>query len=349
MRNYFDEIQEKHVLRLRELLKGLPPFVREFMNGLADNTTARTRMGYAYDIGVFLNFMEKEARGFDKAVLDITLADLEAVTLTDIEEFKAYLDYYIKGDGERVVTNHAIGKSRKLSAIRAMYRYFQKKGKIEKNPTDLVEFPKISEKAIVRLETNEVARLLDIVENGEGLTPKQKTYHEYTKLRDLAIISLMLGTGVRVSECAGIDIGHVDFENGGLLITRKGGSQALIYIGDEVEEALASYLDVREEIKGLPGHEDALFLSLQKKRIGVRAIQNIVKKYAELVTSYKKITPHKLRSTFGTNLYHATEDIYLVADVLGHKSVDTTRKHYADMADQNRRKAARAVRLRTEE
>ena len=340
------------MLQLRDLLKELPPFVREFMNGVADNTTARTRMGYAYDIGVFLKFLTSEVRGFETAVADIKLCELETVNLNDIEEFKSYLDYYIKSDdtgkSERTVTNAAIGKSRKLSAIRSMYRYFQKKGAVEKNPTDLAVFPKISEKPIIRLEYNEVARLLDVVESGEGLTAHQRAYHEYTRMRDFAIITLMLGTGARVSECAGVDINHVDFENGCVAITRKGGNQAVVYIGDEVEEALGRYMDVRDELPAAPGHENALFLSLQKKRLGVRAIQNIVKKYAKIVTGYKNITPHKLRSTFGTNLYQATNDIYLVADVLGHKSVETTRKHYAEMSDA-RRRAARSVRLRKEE
>ncbi|MCL2836783.1 MAG: tyrosine-type recombinase/integrase, partial [Defluviitaleaceae bacterium] len=300
MSAYFDQTQVKYTLRLREQLKGLPPFMREFTNGVADNTTARTRVGYAYDIGIFLNFLVKETKGFDKRVEEITLNDLENVTKAELEEFKGYLDYYIKGEGKdsAVATNHAIGKSRKLSAIRSLYRYFQKKDKITKNPTDVIEFPKITEKAIIRLEYNEMARLLDVVESGEGLTPKQKSYHEYTKARDLAVITLMLGTGIRVSECAGIDIAHVDFENGGIYITRKGGGQALIYFGDEVEEALDKYMDVREEEHAKPGHEDALFLSLQKKRLDVRTIQKIVMKYSQIVTGYKKITPHKLRSTY---------------------------------------------------
>ena len=91
-----------------------------------------------------------------------------------------------------------------------------------------------------------------------------------------------------------------------------------------------------------------LFLSIQNRRITVRAVENLVKKYAKTVTTLKKITPHKLRSTFGTNLYNETGDIYLVADVLGHKDVNTTRKHYAAMQDANRRKAARIIHLREE-
>ncbi len=96
----------------------------------------------------------------------------------------------------------------------------------------------------------------------------------------------------------------------------------------------------------LPGHEDALFLSMQNRRLTVRSVENLVKKYASRVTTVKKITPHKLRSTYGTTLYQETGDIYLVADVLGHKDVNTTRKHYAAMKDENKRKAAKTVRLR---
>ncbi|MDR1705667.1 MAG: tyrosine-type recombinase/integrase [Clostridiales bacterium] len=347
---YFNEISEKQTLRLRELLRELPGFLRDFFNGVADNTTARTRLGYAIDIKIFLNFLVKEVRGFDKEVADITLADMEKVTKADLEEFKSYLDYYIKGEGGDAVIyrNHEVGKSRKLSAIRSMYRFFQKRDRIAKNPADVLEYPKVRDKGIVRLEYNEMAKLLDTVESGEGLSDRQKSYHEYTKVRDLAIVTLLLGTGIRVSECVGIDIAHLDFENGGIYITRKGGGDALVYFGDEVEEALDKYMETREEIHAVAGHEKALFLSMQRRRLDVRSVQKIVKKYASLVTSYKNITPHKLRSTFGTNLYRETEDIYLVADVLGHKSVETTRKHYADMSDTNRRKAARAIRLREE-
>ena len=103
-------------------------------------------------------------------------------------------------------------------------------------------------------------------------------------------------------------------------------------------------ITLRKDI--MEGHENALFLSMQNRRITVRAVENLVKKYASNVTSLKKITPHKLRSTYGTALYQETGDIYLVADVLGHKDVNTTRKHYAAIEDSNRRKAAKAVQLR---
>ena len=132
----------------------------------------------------------------------------------------------------------------------------------------------------------------------------------------------------------------------GIKVRRKGGYEDVVYFGEEVESALLAYLEERKHIVPLSGHEEALFLSIQDRRITVRAVEKLVKKYASLVTGLKKITPHKLRSTYGTTLYQETGDIYLVADVLGHKDVNTTRKHYAAMQDANKRKAARTVRLR---
>ena len=146
----------------------------------------------------------------------------------------------------------------------------------------------------------------------------------------------------------GVDINDIDFPNGRLKVRRKGGYEDVVYFGEEVEKALKDYLNERNQIIPMEGHENAFFLSMQNRRITVRSVEKLVKKYASNVTSVKKITPHKLRSTFGTNLYQETGDIYLVADVLGHKDVNTTRKHYAAMKDEHKRKAAKAVKLREE-
>ncbi len=99
----------------------------------------------------------------------------------------------------------------------------------------------------------------------------------------------------------------------------------------------------RCEIEPKEGHEHALFYSIQRRRITVRAVEELVKDYAAQVTSFKHITPHKLRSTYGTALYRQTGDIYLVADVLGHNDVNTTKKHYAAIDDDLKRSAAGAV------
>ena len=164
-----------------------------------------------------------------------------------------------------------------------------------------------------------------------------------------AEVALLYSSGIRVSELVGINIGDIDFSINGFMVTRKGGNQAILYFPDEVAQVLKDYLKLRKEITPQPGHEDALFLSLQNRRISVRAVQLMVKKYTALAAPLKKyLSPHKLRSTFGTNLYRETGDIYLVADVLGHSDVNTTRKHYAAMSDDRRRMAARKVHLRTD-
>ena len=209
--------------------------------------------------------------------------------------------------------------------------------------------PKIHDKAITRLDINEVAEFLDNVESGNKLTDNQLKRHDKLKCRDLALLTLMLGTGIRVSECVGLDINDVDFDNDRIKVVRKGGSESFVYFGDEVRNALLDYMEERKNLTTEPGHENALFISAKNKRLCVRSVELLVKKYASTVTTVKHITPHKLRSTYGTNLYQASKDIYLVADVLGHKDVNTTRRHYAEIVDENKRNARNIVRLRTEE
>lgn len=343
--NYHDELNKKNILHLRELLDTLPPFCAQFFRGIQEYTSSRTRIAYAYDIRVFFEYLHESNPVFRKTpIKEYPLEILDKITRLDIEEYLEHCSYYIK-DGKEYM-NDERGKSRKLASLRSFYNYYFRNEMIEKNPAALVKMPKLHEKEIVRLDPDEVAILLDTVETGEKLTKKQMQYHEKNKLRDVALLTLLLGTGIRVSECVGIDIQDIDFKNNGIKIRRKGGYEAVIYFGDEVCIALLDYLEKRENMIPVSGHENALFLSMQNKRITVRAVENLVKKYALPVTNLKKITPHKLRSTYGTTLYRETGDIYLVADVLGHKDVNTTRKHYAALEDDKRRMAAKAVTLR---
>ncbi len=312
---------------------------------MQDYTASRTRIAYAYDIRVFFEYLHESNPVFRKTpIKEYPLEILDQITRLDIEEYLDHCSYYIK-DGKEYM-NDERGKARKLASLRSFYNYFFRNEMIEKNPAALVKMPKLHEKEIVRLDPDEVAILLDTVETGEKLTKKQMQYHEKNKLRDVALLTLLLGTGIRVSECVGIDLQDIDFKNNAVKIRRKGGYEAVVYFGDEVLTALTDYLEKRETMQPVEGHENALFLSMQNKRITVRAVENLVKKYALPVTNLKKITPHKLRSTYGTTLYRETNDIYLVADVLGHKDVNTTRKHYAALEEDKRRMAAKAVTLR---
>lgn len=342
---YYNEQDKLNTLKMREVLDTLPRFLRQYFRGIEPTTSARTRLGYAYDLRVFFEYLHNENPILSKTdIRDYKVDVLENLEREDLEEYLEYLSLYEKSDKE--ITNEAQGKKRKMSALRSMFSYFYKSEMISKNTAELINMPKLHENEIIRLEPNEVVLLLDQVEAGDKLTKSQRRYHEKTKVRDVALLTLLLGTGIRVSECVGLDFEDVDFDNNGLSIHRKGGYNTVVYFPDEVRTALLDYLDQRKQIVACEGSENALFLSLQNKRITVRAVENLVKKYARNVTTLKKITPHKLRSTFGTNLYRESGDIYLVADVLGHKDVNTTRKHYAAQEDENRRRAARMVKLR---
>lgn len=343
---YREHTDTENILKLRQVLSTLPAFCKDYFRAIDSTTTTKTRISYAYDIRIFFQFLLDENPAFKNyAMTDFSVAVLDQIKAIDLEEYMEYLKVYQNGD--KTETNSERGLKRKISALRSFYAYYYKREMIHTNPTVLIDVPKIHDKSIIRLDTDEVALLLDYIEHcGDSLTGQKRVYYEKTKERDLAIVTLLLGTGIRVSECVGLDIEDVDFKNNGIKVTRKGGNEMVVYFGEEVEKALKRYLEVRAGITPLAGHEHALFYSAQRKRMGVQAVENMVKKYSRQITTTKKITPHKLRSTYGTALYQETGDIYLVADVLGHKDVNTTKKHYAALDDARRRQAATAVRLR---
>lgn len=341
---YAREQEIRNTQRMREILGGLPRFCRQYFRGIEGTTGARTRLAYAYDLRVFFEFLQQTNPSLSETpVRDFSFHIMEQVGKEDIEEYLEYLSFYEK-DGQ-TFTNDARGKARKLSAVRSLFKYFYTSEMLEKDVTALVPLPKIHEKPIIRMDAEEVSRMLDKADTGADMTRNQLRFHDKTRARDVALLTLLLGTGIRVSECVGLDLEDIDFKEKGLRVHRKGGYESIVYFGDEVEEALTAWLEERRQILPKEGHEKALFLSIQNRRITVRAVENLVKKYAGFATALKKITPHKLRSTYGTSLYRATGDIYLVADVLGHRDVNTTRKHYAAVEEDRRRSARNLVQL----
>ena len=349
--NYYKQRNEHGLERIDEILDTLPDFVREFFIGIQMRTTVLTRLNYAYDLKVFFRYLTvKKYKNLD--VKEIVLADLEKLRAYDIELYLDYLSHY-SIDGKACACEEK-AKERKLSSLRSFFKYFFKKDKLSSNVCAKVDLPKLHEKPIIRLDANEVDAVLNEAENGEHLTARQKSYQQKYGKRDTAILTLFLGTGIRVSELVGLDKDDFRFENNSFTVTRKGGNKSILYFSDEVKSSLLSYLDWLDKIckstdrsKFADGarHAKAMFLSNQGTRYCVRSVENLVKKYSKTVTPLKNITPHKLRSTFGTSLYHETQDIYVVADVLGHSDVNTTKKHYAQMSEDIRKKAANAVTL----
>lgn len=343
---YYDEKEKENTLKIREQLASLPSFCKDFIRSIEPRTTSRTRLAYCYDLQVFFSYLKNNNPEFKNK--DIVLDDLDSINFQDIEEYMEYLKYY-KDENNIEVSNSVSGIKRKIATLRSFYKYYYNNELIKTNPASKVTLPKLREKEIIRLDVNEVADFIDSVENGDKLSNREQKFHEKTKLRDVALISLLLGTGIRVSECIGINISDVDLKNTAINIKRKGGKEAIIYFSDEVLKYLSEYMNYRKTISNVDTKSnDALFLSLQNKRITARQVQKIVKKYATGVVPLKHITPHKLRSTFGTNLYQETDDIYLVASVLGHNDVNTTKKHYAAIEDNKKRLARNTVKLRNE-
>ena len=345
-KSYHEQKEIDYTKALREYLAELPSFVTTYMRGMKQRMQSRSRLAYAVDLKVFFTWLHDSNPLFrNKEIRDISLNDLECLEPFDIEEYLDHLRLYTDESG-REITNSETALKRKMSALRSLYGYLFKNNMINVNPVIKVDMPKLHKKAIVRLDGDEVSEMLNLIESGNyNCSEHMLKYREKLKTRDLAITTLLLGTGIRVSECVGLDIEDVDFRNNGIKVVRKGGNEAIVYFGDEVEDALKKYIEVRKGITPYPGHEHALFYSSQRKRMGVRAVENLVEKYASSITTVKKITPHKLRSTYGTALYHETGDIYLVADVLGHKDINTTKKHYAAISDDIRIKAADMVKL----
>jgi site-specific recombinase XerD len=337
MSNFHKERELQTLRRLDEVLEELPTICRRFFMGVSQTTAPLTRLAYAYDLRIFFEFLITEIAEFN----DIDLANIGIEDLEKIEVFhvELYVDFLSKGIKTNA-RNSAGAIVRKLSCLRAFFKYFFKKGEIKSNIMPNIDLPKLHDKPIIRLDSGEVARLLDATDGGDGLTDGQKRFHESTRLRDETIVMFFLATGVRISELVGLNIGDIDLQGGSFRVTRKGGNQAILFLPDELRNQLELYLACNTGNEGEP-----LFMSLQNNRISVRAVQDLVKKYAKLAAPLKNISPHKLRSTFGTNLYRATKDIYVVADVLGHADVNTTKKHYAAISDDVRREAAGKVKI----
>lgn len=353
--SYIEQLNAERTAKIRTMLRSLPASCTDFINSIAMTTSVLTRMAYTIDLQTFCGYASKEIPYFsEKKPENWTDEDLAHFTARDLNGYADYLTLYYKDseisetiEQQKVLRNHECGVMRKLSSLRSYFEYLFKSERISGNIAALVSLPKLHEKPILHLVNSEVERLLNIAEDGSELTETQQKFHNHTRKRDYAILMLFLGTGIRVSECVGIDLTDLDFYNNAVLVTRKGGNQVILYYPQEVADALKAYLAERKEIKPVDkADENALFLSLQKKRISQRAVQLMVKKYCSVAVPLKKrMSPHKLRSTYATRLYHETEDIYLVADALGHSDVNTTRRHYAAMSDQRRREAAKNIHL----
>lgn len=336
--NFYLKRDLKNRLKMSKYIEKLPDYCLDFFIGIENNTSSLTRYNYSMDLYIFFSYISNYV--FNKPIRDITLTNLDQLKTRTLEQYLSYLSYYELDN--KLYKNTEKGKARKLASLRSFFKYLFNHDLISANIASKIETPKLHNKEIIRLENDEVNKLINAVEHPYEFSERQQKYNKNTFERDNAIITLFLGTGIRISELVGLNLESFDFSQNAFIVTRKGGNQTMLYFADNVAYALKAWLEKRNSLS-LPDEEHAFFISLQNKRISVRAVENLVKKYASIASPLKKISPHKLRSTFGTNLYKETKDIYIVADVLGHKDVNTTKKHYAAISEDMRKAAANKV------
>ena len=334
-------------IQCESIEKELPKFLRGYFAYLKGNVLPMTRLAYLHDIKFFFNYlMEETDLTRAKDMTQITAEDLNGVQAVDVNMFIDYCRKYKVETKNAVYMYENANKTlaRKKSSVSVLFKYLYRDGLIEKNITDgfdPIRVPKPGEKEIKALQDDEVMIMLDAVTSGTGLTAHERSYWEKTRLRDKAILILFLTYGLRLSELQQLNVSSFNFSRGEFKIYRKRGKESIMPLNISATEVVRDYIDRERphEEKIQDGHTDALFLSLQGRRMTERQIRDLVKKYTSIAlnTSRKAgYSPHKLRATAATSLIGRGNSIYDVAALLDHEQVTTTQLYARQKANVKR-------------
>lgn len=340
-KNYQVKRNLSAVEKTTKLLNDLPDYMVRFVSHMSTmkNSSRLTVYEYVRDISIIFQIIT-EINPVIHSKKDITVDVLDHLNTDDFEDIMLKLQNGYEKNGKTFMDDNA-SRARKLASIRALYKYLLGKNLITNNPAAAFPSPKITVQPITFLSDDEIALLLDVITTGTGLTERQQVFSDKNRARDMAMVYLMLSTGIRISECVGIDIDDIDWEENSVYLERKGRKFQNVYFDEKCAELLSAYMDEREDMD-LNEPTTALFISRNGTRITPRSVQRMVKKYASVAVKNKHITPHKLRSTYATGVYNSTGDIYLVKDALNHKSINTTAR-YADISEEKRKEASTAA------
>ena len=172
---YHEQTDMDNIRKLREVLKTLPAFAKDYFRAIEPTTSTKTRISYAYDIRIFFQFLISQNPSLAKiGIPNLNVSVLDQLKPIDIEEYMEYLKLYDSPNDQMTITNGERGLKRKISSLRSFYTYYYKRQAIETNPVQLVDMPKIHDKAIIRLDAGETAALLDYIEHCEKLITKKQ-------------------------------------------------------------------------------------------------------------------------------------------------------------------------------
>jgi len=334
-------IKENDIMeQCQEIEAQMPKFLRGFFVFLKGNVLPMTRLAYLHDIKFFLNYLINESDITQaKLTKDIKQEEFNIIKAVDINIFIDYCRRY-KVETDKniyIYENNKRSLARKKSSISVLFKYLYRDELIAKNITDgfdPIKVPKAGEKEIKALQDNEVMVMLDAVTTGESLTDKEKQYWEKTKKRDKAILVIFLTYGLRLSELQQLNISSFNFSRDEFKIYRKRGKESTMPINKSVLKVVQAYIheerphdDTIDEF-----NKDALFLSLQGKRLAERQIRELVKKYTSIGLKTSRsagYSPHKLRATAATSLIGRGNSIFDVQALLDHEQVTTTQLYAA--------------------
>ena len=335
--------KQHHIIdKCIEIETALPHFMKDYFIYLKNAVSLSTRLAYLEDIEFFLKYLINNDESY------IHLNNLSEITIEQFSKLKArdinyfigeYCTRYLKSinGNDYLFKNDNRSLARKKSSLSSLFKYMYRNNQLENNITDgfnPIKLPKPQPDAIKKLAVDEVAIMLDIVSTGEGLTDKEKIYWEKTKLRDKAILLFFVTYGLRLSEIQQLNLSSFNYGRDEFKIYRIRSKEALMPLNSTIKKALDDYISCERPNSDLLGenNEDALFLSIQNKRLTMKAIRELVKKYTSLAmgtTRDKGYSPHKLRATAASSLIDYGFSIYDVKTLLDHENITTTQLYSA--------------------
>ena len=299
----------------------MPEFARRFFNEKKNTLMASSLYAYSLELSEFFDYLGTTSYDIGK----MNISDLEKITPAVIEEYVEHLRTSTV-DGKLNITSEKTLK-RKLCALSSFFDYYFQEGFIVFNPLLKVTRPFVPPNPPTGSDMQDNIKLLEYVSKGDLPSESYMKYQNKLRSRDTAILSLIMGVGIKSSECVSLNIQDIDLENNCLTIrSRRNPNQ--VYFSPYIGEKLGFYLAERLEMIPFYGHDDALFLSLQMKRLGVRSVELLLKKYSSILFGDENtISPRDMRNAFKKNVFSTSKNLFVTAEITGNAASTLLRSY----------------------